>query len=123
MSVTAKPAAPVISASLSDIYQGVSVSLSCDTSSVSTMTLTYQWFLGGTQLSGEFSSTYAISSASASDDGIYTCKALVSDTVFSDVSTGFTVSVRRKYQIRLPTDIHCFCLPDKIFLIVAFSNC
>ena len=103
----AKPAAPVISASLSDIYQGVSVSLSCDTTSVSTMTLTYQWFLGGTQLSGEFSSTYAISSASASDDGIYTCKALVSDSVFSDFATGFTVSVRRKLIVICLSSLHC----------------
>ena len=118
ISSTAKPATPVITSGVSDIYQGVSVSLSCDSTSVSTMTLTYQWFLDGTQLSGEFSSSYAMSSASASNDGVYTCKALVSDTVFSDASSGFTLSVRRKYMMLFRMFLGCFFLLDRMDLVV-----
>lgn len=51
----------------------------------STQTLTYQWFLNSTAISGGTSSTYNIPNASPSDTGTYFC--IVTTTCGSDTST------------------------------------
>ncbi|XP_012935544.1 hemicentin-1 [Aplysia californica] len=109
---SAQPTAPTISSSLTDIYEGSSPTLTCTSSSASSMTLTYEWFRSGTQVPGEFSSTYMILSADSSHDGMYTCKALVSSTVFSDISASFSVSVRQPPSKPLSVIGSLLAVPD-----------
>ena len=88
---TDKPASLSVSSDVSAPNQGDTVTLTCAASSQPSIT-SYEWYKDGTQVSGETSTTLALTSIQSASAGSYTCKALI-ETVTSDASSAYVVTV------------------------------
>lgn len=65
-------------------------------------TYLYSWFLGGSQVPAETSSTYTISAAATSDGGDYTCKVTDGQGLTSAASAAVTLTVTGWYSLCFP---------------------
>lgn len=84
-------AAPTITSQPQSTSTTVGNSFSLSVTATGTAPLTYQWYLGGSAISGAASSTYSVGSASSSNAGSYTVT--VSNQAGSVTSNAATVTV------------------------------
>ena len=92
--LTVKPTTPTLSGPSAAVGTGITVTLTCSTTSLppGSSTLTYAWLKGTTSLS-EQTSQLVLDPTSTSDTGVYTCT-VTFNSVTSDASAALSLTVQ-----------------------------
>ena len=92
--LTVKPTTPTLSGPNAAVGTGITVTLTCSTTSLppGSSTLTYAWLKGTTSLS-EQTSQLVLDPTSTSDTGVYTCT-VTYNSVTSDASAALSLTVQ-----------------------------
>jgi hypothetical protein len=105
---------PVVTTQLGSQTVNVGQSVTFSVTATGTGTLTYQWYMNGTQISGATSASYTIPSTDTSSAGTYSV--IVTDPFGSTSSSTFTLTVNQ--PVPAMPGWGWFVLPTLILLLI-----
>ncbi len=97
------------------VCEGSEYTLSADINNGGSTSLSYQWFLNGSAISGSNSSTYRIPTMNASDEGLYTLKVMNTGCTAEIQTTPVTVSYQALPRANFTVNAQTFNSNDRRF--------